>query len=1391
MAKVAVVGKADLDRMESAGRLEVQPRLNVSHVFREDSGHDVHAAGEDLAQELLADVKGQPHPLVLLLVFATPDFQDYQRLLAGIRSTKDDRTDLALVPLVGCSVAACVVGDRLRERGAVLVGLCSDAITARTAVAENAVVEPQAAVNDILGQLSLADLGVDFNPNGNRLALMLLPGFKENPASRPSYSDPEVHHLFCQATNSEIPVVGGSPSAGVSVATAGWHFYNDRVYRNALVTALLECDVQFGAAMGGGLKETGKFVHISDLDESDNRTVRVLDGGETPAAVLDRHGNDAVFGAMNMEGDPTVLYPMRDDDNGSVWFLRDIANIRRLQVLEFDYETAVRAVDGLFQLALRRGAMRTADLAVALAFVCTSRLQLFSQDRSWIKTAIGKAADGLRGKPILAVYVNGECGIDSSGRLVQNNMQASSLLLGRSLSTGGQMRRGAKVLADASRAMLNAKTVAETIDVALNDLEIAGFKGAMLSLIYEESQGSGKKQRWIVAQDSLGEQWKKIVDLTRRVIGGNDVLANVYDEGHARFVPDSRQEESLCEPKSARIAGVISQFIKPLRSNLGHIIGILQVDLGDLSHLKKLPPSLWLFLQSYANQVGAALARAMYQEQVSIGRELDRAVAEAMACDTIEAAADTFLKITAGAFGVEMAHVRIPTHSEKYLEMIGAFGKYGETARKGDRKRIRTEDGGPSACCFREYRPGEIMVVNDTVEDSRAEGLLLKYGKKTAIGHALRDQRAFANTPVFDENSGRRLGVLNIATVTPWRISQHTMDALADAGRQLAFLLISFDAKQKPLKEIEFLNAAVPQIWAHETFPEALDRLAESLKVACRARYVSIFRWDEERRVLVLAAQRGWFEPDVLGKAIYSSGEGMTGGLVNMPGVLVVPNREEMRKMLPSLPKYELPMLGQKWQLKSHTFEVIGFRLRAFDKTLGAIVLHNPIPRDEVGESHFTTTDQQVLEQVQAGLSLYMYSLLGLKADRREQREQACLADLGRRLLQPGGPADVLNGALVGLAESQKVEAIGILLGAGSDCGELRLVASYGHPESIVGATFHTGESPVTDAFTRQEPVELVRSTLTEIRLKFQKEFERTLPSHQVKSFLALPLTFMGDKLGVLSWINLDDSALEGDRVKRSRVRFFERIAGRLSTSLQSSEIHRLEREKKEATEELVKTRVAAAEAIHPVARPLRNASLIVEHLKKSPLAEDVIEEISQIQCEVREGLRRYRNLLQYLEGWRERRIENLGLCGLVNEVIDRHIKRSSQELVHVERNVRYELLVRVCRREMLQILETLVSNAEDAVEGTGTLTVTTEYDTGKQLGFLTLADTGPGMTDEQVSKAFQGFYTTKTNGSGLGLMIARSMAKRNGAELILRQRKQKGLEAILCLPAKQVEIDP
>ena len=106
------------------------------------------------------------------------------------------------------------------------------------------------------------------------------------------------------------------------------------------------------------------------------------------------------------------------------------------------------------------------------------------------------------------------------------------------------------------------------------------------------------------------------------------------------------------------------------------------------------------------------------------------------------------------------------------------------------------------------------------------------------------------------------------------------------------------------------------------------------------------------------------------------------------------------------------------------------------------------------------------------------------------------------------------------------------------------------------------------------------------------------------------------------------------------------------------------------------------------------------------------------------------------------------------------------------------------------RILENLVGNAFDSLESrSGTVTVLTARaagaDDGRPVVRITVADTGKGMSREELNRAFDDFYTTKPGGTGLGLSIVRRLVLDANGALRVETEPGGGSKFIVELPGE------
>jgi signal transduction histidine kinase len=106
------------------------------------------------------------------------------------------------------------------------------------------------------------------------------------------------------------------------------------------------------------------------------------------------------------------------------------------------------------------------------------------------------------------------------------------------------------------------------------------------------------------------------------------------------------------------------------------------------------------------------------------------------------------------------------------------------------------------------------------------------------------------------------------------------------------------------------------------------------------------------------------------------------------------------------------------------------------------------------------------------------------------------------------------------------------------------------------------------------------------------------------------------------------------------------------------------------------------------------------------------------------------------------------------------------------------------------RLLDNLVRNAVDSLtSGDGAVDV--RITPARSAVRLIVADTGRGMSEAELTRAFEDFHTTKPNGTGLGLSIVRRLASDLGARLHVESAPGRGTTMTLDFPAVQAAVPP
>jgi two-component system, sporulation sensor kinase E len=139
-----------------------------------------------------------------------------------------------------------------------------------------------------------------------------------------------------------------------------------------------------------------------------------------------------------------------------------------------------------------------------------------------------------------------------------------------------------------------------------------------------------------------------------------------------------------------------------------------------------------------------------------------------------------------------------------------------------------------------------------------------------------------------------------------------------------------------------------------------------------------------------------------------------------------------------------------------------------------------------------------------------------------------------------------------------------------------------------------------------------------------------------------------------------------------------------------------------------------------------------------------------------------------------------------VNMIVDESVRFFAPEIqdrdIVVEQELRSDLpLLQLDRNQMKQAFYNVIKNSLEAMKRRGILRIRTDLDGTHVL--ISFTDTGGGISAENLSRVFEPYFTTKSAGTGLGLLIVRRIVREHGGELSIQSNEGKGVMLTIRLP--------
>lgn len=209
-----------------------------------------------------------------------------------------------------------------------------------------------------------------------------------------------------------------------------------------------------------------------------------------------------------------------------------------------------------------------------------------------------------------------------------------------------------------------------------------------------------------------------------------------------------------------------------------------------------------------------------------------------------------------------------------------------------------------------------------------------------------------------------------------------------------------------------------------------------------------------------------------------------------------------------------------------------------------------------------------------------------------------------------------------------------------------------------------------------------------------------------------------------------------------------------------------------------------ASSLAHEIRNPLTGIRLGLNVLK-----DDLKNEKLEIVESITHDIKRLEDILHSLLDYskiREKKKEKTNINTLIKESFLLLGKQAEKDKIKIKLDLS-EIIPKaiVDPHQLKQVLINLILNAMQAIGKKGTITVKTSNNTVNQtLGLLiTIEDTGVGIEPGNFNKINDLFFTTKKEGTGLGLPMAQKIIREHGGSIVFDKEKADGTLVKIFLP--------
>ncbi|WP_459915184.1 sensor histidine kinase [Desulfocicer niacini] len=222
-----------------------------------------------------------------------------------------------------------------------------------------------------------------------------------------------------------------------------------------------------------------------------------------------------------------------------------------------------------------------------------------------------------------------------------------------------------------------------------------------------------------------------------------------------------------------------------------------------------------------------------------------------------------------------------------------------------------------------------------------------------------------------------------------------------------------------------------------------------------------------------------------------------------------------------------------------------------------------------------------------------------------------------------------------------------------------------------------------------------------------------------------------------------------------------------------------------EKAQRMAAWREVARRIAHEVKNPLTPIKLSAQRLKRKyskQINESVFDQCTEMIVEHVDLIRNLVNEFSTFARFPDTLMKPCGLKKIITETMALY----SEGLTHVslQLSIPPDLpLLNLDRQQIKQAFINLIDNAVSAIHKNGTISIDVSQDTILKRVRIEVSDNGKGISDEEKTRLFEPYFSTKKSGMGLGLAIVNSIISDHGGMIRVQDNKPRGATFIIELP--------